>query len=147
MIDFSTTTAFRLVRWLALGQGTTAMYLLIYEEGSQSAIEADLQAEVDVQLSSSLPIGRVSERLDIGGLLGLPDHGPIRVLRIDRWSPELIALLDTHVIRLEQTGAQFLFLATPVLAQKLLVEAPNLRNRLTEVLRIVPDDPSGGNGR
>lgn len=127
-----------------MGQGSTAMYLLIYEEGAQSAIEADLKAEVEVQLSSSLTIGRVSEMLDAGNPLGLPDAGEIRVLRIDRWSPELVALLDTHVIRLEQAGAQFIFLTTLALTEKLLSEAPNFRNRLTEILRIVPDDPSGG---
>ena len=103
---------------------------------------ADLQAEVEVQMASSLPIGRVSELLDVDDVLGLPDAGPIRVLRIDRWSPELVALLDTHVIRLERTGAQFLFLTTPTLAEQLLVEAPNFRNRLTEVLRIVPVEPT-----
>jgi hypothetical protein len=144
MMDFSTTTAFRLVRRLALGQGSTAMYLLIYEEGTELLIEADLRAEVEVQLSIPLPIGLVSERRDVDGLFGLPDAGPMRVLRIDRWSPELVALLDTHVVRLEHTGAQFLFLATPALAGQLLREAPNFRNRLTDVLRVVPDDPSGG---
>ena len=112
--------------------------------GRSFLIETDLRAEVDVQLSSPLPIGRVSELLDVNALLGLPDSGPIRVLRIDRWSPELVTLLDTHVIRLEQTGAQFLFLTTPALAEQLLVEAPNFRNRLTDILRVVPDDPSGG---
>jgi hypothetical protein len=58
MIDFSTTTAFRLVRRLAMGQGSTAMYLLIYEEGTESVIEADLQAEVEVQMSVPLTIWR-----------------------------------------------------------------------------------------
>lgn len=144
MIDFSTTTAFRLTRRLVMGQGTTALYLLIYEEGTQSAIETDLQAEVQVQMASPLPIGRVSERLDVDDVLESQNAGPIRALRIDRWSPELVPLLDTHVIRLERTGAQFLFLTTPNLGERLLVEAPNFRNRLTDVLRIVPDDPSGG---
>jgi len=144
MIDFSTTTAFRLVRRLVMGQGTPAMYLLIHEEGTEFLIEADLRAEVEVQMSVPLPIGRASELLGADAFLGLPDAGPIRALRIDRWSPELLALLDTHVIRLERTGAQFLFLTTPVLAEQLLMEAPNFRNRLTDVLRIVPDDPSGG---
>src|SRR5437870_14158 len=109
MIDFSTTTAFRLVRRLVMGQGSTAMYLLICEEGTQSAIEADLRAEVEVQTASRLPIGRVSELLEVEDALGLPDAGPMRVLLIDRWSPALVAMLDTHVIRLERTGAQFLF--------------------------------------
>jgi len=144
MIDFSATTAFRLVRRLKLGQGTTAMYLLIYEEGAEIAIETDLREEVEVQLGGRLPIGRVSELAESDENLGLPDAGPIRVLRIDRWLPELVGMLDTHVIRIERAGAQFLFLTTAVLAERLLVAAPNFRNRLTEVLRIVPDDPSGG---
>jgi len=144
MIDFSATTAFRLVRRLAMGQGSTAMYLLIYQDGAQFAIEADLRAEVDVQLSRPLSIGRVSELPDLDNALGAADAGSIRVLHIDRWWSGLVALLDTHVVRLEQTGAQFLFLTNLALAEQLLVEAPNFRNRLTEVLRIVPDDPSGG---
>jgi|SRR5450759_832435 len=144
MIDFSATTAFRLVRRLVMGQGTASMYLLIYDDGAQLAIEADLQAEVEVQMAIPLPIGRVSELLDGDDSLGLAGAGPIRVLRIDRWSRDLVALLDTHVIRLERAGAQFLFLTTPALAERLLVEAPNFRNRLTEILRIVPDDLSGG---
>jgi hypothetical protein len=144
MMDFSTTTAFRLVSRLAMGQDSTAMYLLIYEEGAQTVIEADLQAEVEVQLSSPLSIGRVSELADLDGALGASGAGPIRILHIDRWSPGLVALLDTHVIRLEQSGAQFLFLTTLAVAGQLLVAAPNFRNRLTEILQIVPDDPSGG---
>lgn len=144
MIDFSTTTAFRLVRRLAMGQGSTAMYLLICEEGTELLIETDLRAEVEVQMSVPLTIWRASELLDAGALPRLPDPAPIRALRIDGWSPGLLALLDTHVIRLEQTGAQFLFLTTPALAEQLLVDAPNFRNRLTDVLHIVPDDPSGG---
>ncbi|MGA3023909.1 MAG: hypothetical protein ABSF98_03975 [Bryobacteraceae bacterium] len=141
---FSTTTAFRLVRRLAMGQGSNGMYLLTYEDGARLAIETDLRAEVEVQMASPLPMGRVSEPHGVDDALGLPAAGPIRVLWIDHWSAELVAMLDTHVVRLERTGAQFLFLTTPALAEKLLVEAPNFRNRLTDVLRIVPDDPSGG---
>lgn len=144
MIDFSTTTAFRLVRRLVMGQGSPALYLLIYEEGDQLEIETDLQSEVEVQMSNPLPIGRISERFDMGDVLESQGAGPIRALQIDHWSPELVPLLDTHVIRLERTGAQFLFLTTQALAEQLLVEAPNFRNRLTDVLRIVPDDSSGG---
>jgi hypothetical protein len=101
VINFATTTAFRLVRRLAMGQGSTGgMYLLIYEEGVQSTIETDLRAEVEVQMSSPLPIGRASELIGVDDTLGLSKGGPIRVLLIDRWLPELVALLDTHVIRL-----------------------------------------------
>jgi hypothetical protein len=147
MIAFAPATAFRLVRRLAMGQGATSMYLLICDEGAELAIEADLLAEVEVQMAGSLRIGRVSEPFDLDDALESPDAGPVRALRIDRWSPGLVALLDTHVIRLERTGAQFLFLTTPPLAGKLLVEAPNFRNRLTDVLQMVSDDPSiGGQG-
>jgi hypothetical protein len=117
------------------------MYLLICEEAAQPLIEADLKAEVEVQMGNALPIGRVSDNL------GLPDFGPIRVLRIDRWSPDIVATLDTHVVRLERTGAQFLFITSPVLAEQLLTEAPNFRNRLTEVLRIIPDAALEGASR
>jgi hypothetical protein len=144
MIDFSTTTAFRLVRQLAAGQGSTAMYLLICEERVQNDIEADLQAEAEVQLGVRLTINLVTELLYEENAFALDDVNAIRVFRIDRWSPELIGLLDTHVVRLEQTGAQLLFLTTDVLSEQLLVAAPNFRNRLTEVLRILPDDTSGG---
>jgi len=137
--EFSTITAFRLVRRLAIGENSTSMYLLICEEAAQPVIESDLTAEVEVQMGNALPIGRVSEHGDIDDSLGLPDSGPIRALWIDRWSPKLVAALDTHVVRLERTGAQFLFITTPALAEQLLTEAPNFRNRLTEVLHIVPD--------
>jgi len=137
--DFSTTTAFRLVRRLAIGDHSTSMYLLICEEADQPVIESDLKAEVEVQTGSALPVGRVSEHLETGDTLGLPDSGPIRALRIDRWSPALVAALDTHVVRLERTGAQFLFITSPALAEQLLNQAPNFRNRLTEVLCIIPD--------
>jgi hypothetical protein len=119
------------------------MYLLIHADCEESVIEADLQAEAEVQLGSHVPIGPVLDLLNEPGGLKLDDTNPIRILRIDRWSPELIGLLDTHVIRLERSRAQFLFLATDNLSERLLVAAPNFRNRLTEVLRILPDDPSG----
>jgi hypothetical protein len=115
------------------------MYLLICEEAAQPGIEADLKAEVEVQMGSELAVGRASEHLDVDDSLGLPDSGPMRALRIDRWSAKIVAALDTHVVRLERTGVQFLFITTPVLAEQLLTEAPNFRNRLTEVLHIVPD--------
>jgi len=143
MIDFATTTAFRLVRRLALGQGSTAMYLLIWEDAEQFAIEADLQAEAEVQLGIQLPTGSISDLLREPGGVRLGDTDQIRAFRIENVSPELVGLLDTHVIRLERSGAQFLFLATDELSEQLLEVAPNFRNRLTEILRILPDDPSG----
>jgi len=137
--EFSTITAFRLVRRLAIGQNSTSMYLLLCEEAGEPVIEADLRAEVEVQMAIALPVGRVSEHLESNDNLGLPDSGPIRALWIDKWSPDLIAALDTHVVRLERTGAQFLFIASPILGEQLVIDAPNFRSRLTEVLTIIPD--------
>jgi hypothetical protein len=145
LIDFATITAFRLVRRLATAQASTVMYLLIYEEDTESAIEADLRAEVEVQLATQLSIRRVSELQDLDRALLTEYADRIRVLWIDCWLQELVDLLDSHVVRLEWTGAQFLFLTTTELSEKLLVRAPNFRSRLTEVMRITPDDPSGGN--
>jgi hypothetical protein len=143
MNDFSTTTAFRLMRRLALVPESNAMYLLIYEDGELLLVEADLLAEAEVQLGSRLQIGSVSDLLIDPGGLTTKDKNPIRVLRIDDWSPELIGLLDTHVIRLEQVRAQLLFLTTDALSEQLLVAAPNFRSRLAEVLRILPDSSAG----
>ncbi len=144
MSDFSTTTAFRLIRRLALGEGSTAMYLLIHEEGQQPMVESDLQAEAEVQFGGRFPIGSVSDLLNEPTGVRLNAKHPIRVLRIESWSPELLGLLDTHVIRLERSQAQLLFLTTDALSEQLLVAAPNFRSRLTEVLRILPDNPAGG---
>ena len=86
------------------------MYLLIHEGGEhQTAIEADLRAEVEVQLGVQAPIGEVSDLLREPVGLKLDDTNPIRILRIEHWSKELVGLLDTHVIRLERSRAQFLF--------------------------------------
>ncbi len=139
MSEFSTITAFRLVRRLVIGQNSTSMYLLLCEDASEPAIEADVRAEVEVQMGIALPVGRVSAHLDTNDSLGLPDSGLIRALWIDKWSSGLIAALDTHVVRLERTGAQFLFITSPILGEQLLIEAPNFRNRLTEVLCIISD--------
>jgi hypothetical protein len=129
------------MRRLATGEGSTAMYLLVHEDGERVAIEADLQAEAEVQLGTRLPIGLASDLFRDGGSLK-PDHAsPIHILRIERLSSEVVALLDTHVIRLERSRAQFVFLTTDQVSEQLLVQAPNFRSRLTEVLRILPDSP------
>jgi hypothetical protein len=144
MIAFATTTAFRFVRRLATGQGSAAMYLLIFNEDAQASVEADLRAEFEVQMGRRMKIGRVSRTHDVQEALDSPASEQVRVLRIDRLSSRVVAMLDTHVVRLERAGAQFVFLATQELAERLLTRAPNLRNRLTEVLRIVPENASVG---
>jgi hypothetical protein len=120
------------------------MYLLIHEEATRSAVEADLQAELEVEMANPRPIEPISELLDVSDISELASESPIRVFRISRWSPKLVPLLDTHVTRLERTGAQFLFLTTSAIAEQLLVESPNFRNRLTDVLRVIPEDLTGG---
>jgi hypothetical protein len=142
MIGFSGTTAFRLVRRLAMEQGGTAIYLLIHGDEARTAVEIDLQAEIEVQLGHRLVIREVSELFGEDDAMTRSDS--IRVIRIDSWSQDIVSLLDTHVIRLERQKAQFLFLTTEALSERLLVSAPNFRNRLTDVLRILPEDSSGG---
>jgi hypothetical protein len=143
LIDFVSTTAFRLVRRLVMGQRTASMYLLVHEQEAQSAIEADLQAELEVQIGAKLRIADLSELVDKELLITSYQSGAMAAIRIDSTAHEIIGLLDTHVIRLERSGAQLLFLATPALAEPLLVQAPNFRNRITEIMRIVPDEGSG----
>ncbi|HYW44440.1 MAG TPA: hypothetical protein VE959_16375 [Bryobacteraceae bacterium] len=119
------------------------MCLLICDEAEQPAVEADLLAELDVQLGIELRVVKASRLHDADQALGLDTPGPVHVLHIDRWSPRLVNALDLHIVRLERTGAQFLFLASPELAERLLKHAPNFRNRLTDIARIVPDNPYG----
>jgi hypothetical protein len=117
------------------------MYLLVYASEMGSAVEEDLRAEVQVQLGAEVEIEPVSvERIAISNT---PTRH-LRILRIDQWSPALIPLLDTHVVRLEKMNIQFLFLVSEGVYEQLLVSAPNFRSRLTEILQIVPEHASGG---
>lgn len=141
MISFATTTAFRLMRRLATGEGSTAMYLLVHEDNERMSIESDLQAEAEVQLGTRLPIGSASDVLRDPAILKSDGVHPIHLLRIDRSSSDLVSFVDTHVVRLERSQAQFVFLATNRVSEQLLVAAPNFRSRLTEVLRVLPDSP------
>jgi hypothetical protein len=145
MIAFDEITAFRLVRRLAVGEGTFTMYLLVCPDEVWPSIEDDLKAEAEVQLGSPIQV------IDIAELLLDPERNfacserAVCCFYIGHPSADVISLLDTHVVRLERRGSQLLFLATPETTDQLLVEAPNFRNRLTEVMRIVPD-PSIGRG-
>jgi hypothetical protein len=115
------------------------MYLLIVDEENTSAVESDLQAEIEAQLETSVPIRSITE----DNISTLTVMGPISILRIRDWWPGLVTFLDTHVVRLERTGSQFIFLSTSTLAERLLLAGPNFRNRLTEILTILPDTQSG----
>ena len=145
MIAFDEITAFRLVRRLAVGEGTFAMYLLVCPDEVRALIEDDLKAEAEVQLGSPIQITDIAELL-LDPEPNFPfSERAVCCFHIRHLSAGVISLLDTHVVRLERRGNQLLFLATPETTNQLLIEAPNFRNRLTEVMRIVPD-PSIGSG-
>ncbi|QOY87778.1 hypothetical protein [Paludibaculum fermentans] len=143
MIDFAIITSFRLVRRLAMGEGATAMYLLICPREDQAEAEEELKAEVELQLGAPLPIYRSSELLSWSGETASPGVPAVQLLNIEQWSLELVAALDTHVVRVERNAAQLLFLTTDAIAEQLLVGAPNLRNRLTEILQFIPESDGG----
>jgi hypothetical protein len=138
---FSRVTAFRFVRNLAVEQSGAGMYLLVYSPGAQSAVEEDLLAEVQVQLGVSAEVEPVSA----AGLAGAtPTAAHVRILKIDQWFPDLIALLDTHVVRLEKMNVQFLFLVAESVYEQLLTTAPNFRSRLMDIAQIIPEDAAEG---
>ncbi len=142
MIGFSSITAFWLVRRLVLAEETSVMYLLLHEKEIGFAVEADLQAEVEVQVGIRLQIAPLSAMFENDDLSRPYDWEPIRAFRIGDSEDELTNRLDTHVILQERSGSQLLFLTTPALAKHILSKAPNFRNRITEVLQIVEDDPN-----
>jgi len=146
MTDFSATIAFGLVRRLAAaGTDTPSLYLLISDAGAIRAVEADIAAEVQVQLglglrslvAAEMGLDRLEEALKRN-----PDR-PVTLITLDRWLPKLVTALDRNVVSLTRGGA-VLLLANQAVAERLLWAAPNLRNRLSDVLAIRPDEAYGG---
>ena len=146
MTDFSVTIAFGLVRRLAAaGTETPSLYLLISDAGAIRAVQADIAAEVQVQLGVGLrSLAAAGVRLDRleAAFTGDPDR-PITLITLDRWLPKLVTALDRNVVSLTRGGA-VLLLANQAVAERLLWAAPNLRNRLSDVLAIRPDEAFGG---
>lgn len=143
MIQFDEITAFRLVRRLALGQDTFAMYLLVCSDDIRRTIEEDLKAESDVQLGLKLPFEDI-ETLIRGQAPEIANfERPVSGFHITNLNSDIISVLDTHVVRLARAGHQLLFLVTDSTAEQLIIQAPNFRNRITEVLRIIPDQSIG----
>jgi hypothetical protein len=146
MTDFSTTIAFGLVRRLAaVGTDTPSLYLLVSEAGAMRAIEADIAAEVQVQLgvelrslaAAEVGTGRLAEAFT-------QDPGrPVTLITLDHWLPMLVTALDRNVVRLTRGGA-VLLLADHRVAERMLSAAPSLRNRLSDVLAIRPEEAFGG---
>jgi len=145
MIDFSTTTAFRLVRRLAAaGQATPSLYMLVCESAIMDAIRADIVAEIEVQLGLNLRLLAASkmrpERLEEAFT---PDTVlPLILITLDRWLPKLVDSFDRNIVLLTSAGV-VLLVASPVIAERVLAAAPNLRNRLTDVVLIKPDEAFG----
>ena len=65
------------------------------------------------------------------------------LVTLDRWIPKLIDSLDRNIVLATSAGAVFL-LTNEEIANRILAAAPNLRNRLTDVVSIAPDEAIGG---
>jgi hypothetical protein len=146
MTAFSPTNAFRLVRRLAaVGLDTPSLYLLISEAPSIQAIQADITAEVQVQLGVS-PRALAADDVRIDRLEEAFARDPDRqvtLITLDHWLPKLVTALDRNVVLFTRSGA-VLLLANRKIAERMLAAAPNLRNRLADVLEIRLDEAFGG---
>lgn len=145
MIDFSSTTAFRLVRRLAAaGQNTPSVYLLVCETAAMDAILADIMAEVQVQFGFNprlLSASRVPpERLE--DAFTSDSTSPLVLVTLDRWLPQLVDSFDRNVVLLTRDGI-VLLVASRKIAERVLATAPNLRNRLTDILSMRTDEAFG----
>lgn len=146
MTDFSATIAFGLVRRIAAaGTDTPSLYLLIADAGDIRAIEADITAEVQVQLGVGLRSLVAAEmKLDrFEEVFTRDPERPVTLITLDHWLPKLVTALDRNVVSLTRGGA-VLLLASRAVGERLLSAAPNLRNRLSDVLAIRPDEAVGG---
>lgn len=147
MIDFSSTTPFRLARELAVaGQSAPSLYLLVCDDRSTGAVQADLVAEIEIQLGFKAQSVRASdvrpEKLEDTFKQSAADWS-IVLLIFDRWLPKLVDSIDRNVVLLTQAGT-VLLIANRQIAERVLVGAPNLRNRITDVLCIEPDEALRG---
>jgi hypothetical protein len=142
MNGFSATTAFGLVRRLAaVGLDTPSLYLLIAEAAEAHVIQADITAEVQVQLGVGFrALAAAAVRLDrLEGVFTQNPVALVTLIMLDGWLPKFVAALDRNIVLLTTPGA-VLLLANREVAEHILVAAPNLRNRLSDVLAIRPDE-------
>jgi hypothetical protein len=145
MIDFAQTTAFGFVRRLAAaGMDGPSTYLLVAENSIIESVQADLAAEVQVQLGTRIRLSVASElRPDrLAQLFATDLASPVMLVRLDSWTPRLIEAVDRNVVLVTMNGT-VLFLGTHELAERMLGAAPNLRSRLADVLAITPDESMG----
>jgi hypothetical protein len=146
MTAFSLTNAFRLLRRLAaVGLDTPSLYLLIADAAAMQAIHADIMAEIQVQLGIG-PRALAADELTgdrLEDAFAQDPNRPVTLITLDHWLPRLAKALDRNIVLLTRSGA-VLMLTKPDIAERLLAAAPNLRNRLTDVLEIRLDEAFGG---
>jgi hypothetical protein len=142
MSTFTATTAFGVIRRVvAMGLTSPSLYVLICERGEMEAVQDDLAAEVGVQLGSELRLLDASN-LSLEQLFeAIPPDGEPRavLLTIRKWERRLLDSLDRNIVLVTDAGP-LLLLADVEIAERMLSAAPNLRNRLADVLLIRPDD-------
>jgi hypothetical protein len=140
MTDASTTTAFRLVRRLAaIGHQNPSLYLLICDATALSLIQADLAAELEVQLGvglRALAAAEIRPERLAHAFTGAGERATL--VSFNHWLPKLVSALDRNIVLLTTAGA-VLLLMTQEIAERMLATAPNLRSRLTDVLTIKAD--------
>jgi len=110
-------------------------------------LRADIEAESQVQLGYGVRVLTASE-LQAEGFerVFLSDEpAPVTLVVMDRWARKLVTMLDRNVILLAR-GSAVLLLVSPKVAECAVASAPNLRNRLTDMLEMKIDDALGGPG-
>ncbi|HVN03158.1 MAG TPA: hypothetical protein VMT86_02005, partial [Bryobacteraceae bacterium] len=146
MIDVLETTAFRLVRGLAaIGLESPSIYLLIVEPDAADIFRTDLTAETRIQLGAELQTLTVEEVLleRLAEVFAKLDRNVV-LITFDRWRQDVVLTFDRN-ITLVRNGA-LLLLASQEIALRILTAAPNLRNRITDILEVRRDLAFGGGG-
>ena len=144
MTEFSVTTPFRLVRRLAaVGPAAPSIYLLVCDAAEMDAVLADMAAEVYIQLGLTLrPFAASELRPDTLAALSERNPGDLVVITLNRWVPALVSSFDRNIVLLT-AGGTVVLLAIRDIAERMLSAAPNLRNRLTDVLVLRSDEALG----
>lgn len=127
------------------GPEVPTVYLLIVEPTTTAGIQTDLLAEIQIQLGTEVRslVASALQPERLGDAFRQGAGRPVILMSIDRWAPRLIQSMDRNVVLLTRGGA-VLLLASRELAERVLSAAPNLRNRLVDVLVMTPDSVFGG---
>lgn len=109
------------------------------------AVRADLAAEVDIQLAVQLDFLEPSIPALEKWLNSSVSRNAREVVLLALGRPEqkVISFLDRNVVLMAQRG-QVLVLTERSVGERMLAGAPNLRNRIADVLAIDPDDALSG---